>query len=557
MTSALAASRTTTPDAEVADRLISDPAFCIETFFHILNKDRVMVPFLLNPPQRKYYENLSHFDLILKARKEGFSSLIEAIFLHRCMFLENRRAVTMSHEMESTMRHFEKIRYYLKTMGLEDITFEFDMEKETGHQLTFKKTNSTYWIGTAGAKAFGRGDDITDLHLSEVAWYTNQEMLTGVLEACVPNAYRVMETTGNGMETFYRLWKEAEARDTGDKEIMSPWKRHFFAWFEDPTNVLPKPTESTYRPTSQEAQIMKAHTLSVEQMLWWRAKRAAMTDKALMPQEYPSSPDEAFLSSGRPAFDRQKLKLKREFAVKSPPLPGDQGDIEDDGAKIQFIPNAEGPLRIWKRPRPGRQYLISADVAEGVPGGNWSVGQVFDRASHEQVAVYRIRMNPGAWGRKLVELGRYYNNAVLAPENNNVGHGTIEAIKGEEYPHLLNTKELWGDDEAEKEGFPTTEKHRNQIITALRICVDNDDVYFHDPITISEMETFIQNEDTGKFEAQEGCEDDCVISAGIGVYCLNHLTVDETYRPEQRDRKDAWVSGVTTAVSRKSRTGYR
>jgi len=405
--------------------------------------------------------------------------------------------------------------------------FSVETDKANMRQITFPKTNSSYWIGTAGAKSFGRGDDITHLHLSEVAHYADQAVLTGVIEACVPGAWKVMETTANGIgEAFHKLWKESEDPASG-----SPWKRHFFSWFEDPTNKVLYGGESV-RMNEAEKRMQKQFDLSNEQVLWYRAKRAGMPDKALMPQEYPCTAEEAFLSSGRHCFDVGKVAAKKRQALASPPL--FTGYLEDDSQKIMAVSHSEGHLRAWKSPRPGRRYLIAADVAQGVAGGNFSVAQVFDRSSWEQVAVSRCRTDPGAWGRELVVLAKHYNNAVLAPENNSIGAATVEAIKAVSYPHLLKTSELWGDKEPVKEGFPTTDKHRNYCVTALRNAIDDDTVFFNDPVTLGEMETFIQNETTGKFEAQEGCEDDCVLSAGIGTYCLKFLTVDDTYREEAR-----------------------
>lgn len=544
-------------EGEARERAKNDPKWFIERFLWLVNKERKTVPFILNPPQARFYKERTKNDLILKDRKQGFSTLIEALNLHACLFFDNENAVTMAHTWDDTSIHLDRVKYFLETMGLGDMKIEVPLDKENQRELYFTHTNSRYWIGTAGSRAFGRGRDITRLHLSELAHYPDQTVVTGVMEACVPGAWKAFETTANGVgELFHRLWQEA-----GDPNAQSPWKRHFFPWWESPENVVPKPTTWTYRPTTPEAKIQKAHGLSIEQMLWWRSKRAEMADKTLMAQEHPSSADEAFLSSGMHPFDLEKLKVKREAAKKAPPADGNIGYLEDDGQKVRFVSNIEGPFRVWKMPRIGRSYLVAADVAQGVAGGNWSVAQVFDRSSWEQVATYRCRMDPGAWGRLMVNIGLFFSNAVLAPELNNHGWATVEAIKATKYPHLLRTREIWGDKEPEREGFPTTEKNRALCITALRNCIDDDTVYWNDPVTLGEMETFIVNPETGKTEAQDGCEDDCVISAGIGVYCLKFLTVDETYADRARLQKQSnfvtSLTGTTGETKRKSRTGYR
>src|SRR6185436_16687907 len=101
------------------------------------------------------------------------------------------------------------------------------------------------------------------------------------------------------------------------------------------------------------------------------------------------------------------------------------------------------------------------------------------------------------------------------------------------------------------------------IITALRNAVEDDSTFIHDMTTIDEMETFVQNEKTGKFEAQPGCYDDCVISLAIGVYCLRFLTVDETYSEDSVHKRTSPIVTRDTLTAaapnyrRGSGTGYR
>lgn len=506
---------------------LQDPKYFIESFFWLVNKDRKKVPFIYNSVQNRYYKSQSNYDLILKARKEGFSTEVEAEFLHACIFGRNENCVTMSATWPDTVIHMDRIKYFLDTMGLKDYPFTIDLDKQNQHELFFPHSNSRYWIGTSGSTTFGRGRDITKLHLSEVAHYQNQEVLTGILEACTPNARRVLETTANGVgEVFHRLWRESKDPNSG-----SPWKRHFFSWFDDPTNSMAIPYGVTFRMTDLEEKMKNRYSLTNEQVYWYRMKRNSMTDKALMPQEHPCNDQEAFLSSGRHAFNLQKIQEKKLRVV----APIRICEVYDDGKEVSVTDEMDGRFRIWKMPRKGRRYIIVGDASEGIQGGDYSRLDVMDRASWEQVATWRGHINPGEFGRLMVSVGYFYENAVLIPEINNHGWATVEAIKSEKYPHLLKTTLLWKD-EPEKEGFPTNDRTRNQIITALRNANDDDTVFINDPVTLDEMETFVQNERTGKFEAQKGCHDDCVITMAIGAYCIQFLSVDETYGSHVKKR---------------------
>ncbi len=528
---------------------LSDPRYFIETFFWIIDKERKRIPLLFNYAQEKYYKNQTHYDLILKARKQGFSTLIEAVWLHSCLTSENTRAVIISQDLDSTKRHFDRIKYFLNNMDdTEGHKVEVELDEDSQKQLKFPETNSSFWIGTAGAKAFGRGADVTHLHISEAAHFQNQEVLTAVLEACIPNAYRVLETTANGVgEVFYQMWQEAVNPD-----IDSPWKPHFFAWYEDPTNRKEIPADIHYKAGGDLGALQKKIGLSDEACYWYERKKAEMPDKALMVQEHPSNAREAFIMSGRPAFDQDKLDMKRGLC--KPPMY--VGELFDDGQKIKLKYSEHGKLKIWKTPRQDREYLIVSDVGEGVPGGDYSVSHVLDRHSWEQVAVWRGHLDPGDFGRLNVTLGYYYNNAQLLPELNNHGWATIEAIKSEEYPHLVNTKDLWPQESTNKDGWPTNEKTRAMLITAVRNSIDDDTGFINDLQTIDELIVFVLNEKTNRFEAQKGFNDDCVISYGIGMYALKHLTLDETYADRKRPQSAIMVESVTGRYRKRRGIGH-
>jgi hypothetical protein len=541
-----------TADATVLAKLEADPRYFVETFLWIIDKERRRVPLLFNPAQEAYYNAKTARDLILKARKEGFSTLIEALFLHACLFKPNVHAVTMAHTLDDTVIHLERVKQFVETMGLENTPIAPDVDKANMREISFPRTNSRYWIGTAGSKAFGRGRDITHLHLSEVAHYEDQTVLTAVMEACVPKAEIKMETTANGVgELFYKLWEQANDANSG-----SPWKPHFFAWFEDPTNRLPLPQGVPVRWNALESRMIKQYGLDDQQAYWYRQKRLGMVDQSKMPQEYPSNAQEAFLASGRHVFNLGALQKMKTRCSAAQWL----GEVYDDGQTVEFVESPEGRLKVWKHPRHGRHYLIAADTAEGVPEGDFSVAQVLDRGSWEQVAVWRGRVDQGTFGEILTALGYYFNNALLVPENNNTGWATIERIKGLRYPHLLRSSLLWPDDKNVKDGFPTNEKTKGLLITALRNSVDEQTGFVNDIVTVGELMTYVQHEDgkMGNIDTQDG-HDDCVMSLGIGIYSLKFLSVDETYQPRAQSMSAGMIVSQVAGYrgQQKGRGGYR
>ena len=60
-----------------------------------------------------------------------------------------------------------------------------------------------------------------------------------------------------------------------------------------------------------EKELIKRYQLSYEQLLWrrWTLKNKCQNDIKIFRQEYPSTPEEAFVTTGRPYLDHDKLDL--------------------------------------------------------------------------------------------------------------------------------------------------------------------------------------------------------------------------------------------------------
>lgn len=524
-------------DQAMLDRL-KDPRYFIERFFWIVDKSRKKVPFVFNHPQDFYYKAMTKADLILKSRKEGFSTLIEALWLHSCMFFENECAVTMAQNEDEMKVHKGRIDFFLETMGLADIPFKVNIDTQNQKEIYFPDTNSYYWVGSAGSRSFGRSRDITKFHSTETAHYEDQTVLTGVINACTTDARMVYETTANGYgEVFNLLWTEAT-----DRQSLSVWKPHFFGWHQDPTNkITPDPL---FRLSQDERDLQKQYNLSIEQMAWRRKKYSEQPDKQKFPQEYPINPEEAFISSGRNIFSIHDLKQMLDRCTD----PVATIDLIDNKVRVEPIFNENGKFHIWKMPDKRKSYFISADVAAGVPNGAWSVGRVFDRSTQEVVAQIRIRENPGSFGEDLVLLGMFYNWAILAPEINNVGYGTIQAIKEANYPHILRETDLWDEANKDKLGFPTTEKTKNLIISNMSMAIERKTYFDPSKISVQEAMRAVRNE-AGKMVALSGYTD-CIMATAIGLFCLKFFALDDTYRKTARNDEAMFITSIVGPAKR-------
>jgi len=213
-----------------------DPKFIIESAFRVINKSKQNVPFIFNDLQSKMYEERTTRDDILKPGQIGFSTMILAIFTVKFLLVPNAWCVCISHEQEATKRLFEKVNFFLSNLPNWLKPF-YHPTTDNRRNMVNSVMNSRFYIGTAGAMAFGRGDTIHYAHLSEISrWPESGTIATGIIRAVPlndPNTWIVKETTANGIGNFHQT--EYQRAKNGQ----SKFTPHFFPWFEHKEYKIP------------------------------------------------------------------------------------------------------------------------------------------------------------------------------------------------------------------------------------------------------------------------------------------------------------------------------
>lgn len=295
----------------------------IETGFDIIGKDGTRQPFILNPVQIEYINDLvtksptlqGIRDNVLKARQEGFSALIDAIMVCDFLIGENIGGQIISHKKEETEVLMRRVNFFIDSWLEKRGLKRSDLLKTDSQDYLEHKTKGNYlFIGTAGAKTLGRGGTLQNIHWSEVGFYPNTEILSA--ERLVSAAEQQVltgigkifrESTGNMFGDFY--YQECERARQGQ----STYSLHFYPWFKNPEYSMP--LESALNPTEEEQRLMIRHNLTPEQIYWYRRKSLEFKTRALFLREYPSTMEESFLASGVGFFDADSLKVYLDKAV--------------------------------------------------------------------------------------------------------------------------------------------------------------------------------------------------------------------------------------------------
>lgn len=106
------------------------------------------------------------------------------------------------------------------------------------------------------------------------------------------------------------------------------------------------------------------HNLSDKEITYYYTKWLSLKkDWDKLHQEYPTTPDEAFISFGSPYFDNEKIKSYLARCEE----PKYVGEIRMND-KIPVFEECDGDLSIWEKPQTYASYVIGGDTAEGLEG---------------------------------------------------------------------------------------------------------------------------------------------------------------------------------------------
>ncbi len=482
--------------------------------------------------------------LYLKARQVFVSTAVAAEFMNEVPFRAGQRALIVAHETKSAVNlysYYEQFRADYKPFR--GVIRMPALKSQTSKRMTW--TNGSYVdVGTANNLKSGRSFSLRYLHLSEFAFFANAKTLMTALMQAVPDdpdTMVVIESTANGVGgEFYRLWHEAMDPASG-----SEWLCVFSAWQDHPEYVRAVDDPAGFQRSldREELALRDRYRLTLAQLAWrrWAIQNKCHGSVDVFHQEYPSNPEEAFVFSGKPRFSHVHLSRMPVTAR------GLAGEIEVymNGPKqvITFRDQDKGSMVIYKRPQKGREYVAGADLAEGRDAGDgsignsdpdWSVLQLLDRDTGEQVAKVRSRMHPSPFADYSHLVLQWYNFAFLCPEINGPGLSYIEALLRLGYPPSRFYHRRPDPDEQfsrdaygsiDKIGFRTTQVTRVQIISALDTALREMSVLIHDPVTLQELRTFVTLA-TGKQAAQQGDHDDEVFALALANVALLHPPAD-------------------------------
>jgi len=299
-------------------KLIEDDELYCSANLKIRTKDGEIVPFEWNDAQRllhaKLEEQLQHSGwvraLVLKGRQQGCSTYVAARFYKRTSMRFGKRTMILTHLDAATQNLFGMAKTYYE---LSDPALQPAIKANSGNELSFAKLRSGYKVATAGSKNAGRSDTVQYLHGSEVAFWPNaQQIMAGLGQTVplLPGSEVILETTANGLgNLFHQMWNLAVA---GKSDFMPV----FIPWFVQQEYRRPVPAD--FELSADDAEYMATFGLDLEQMAWRQAKINTdfAGDQDWFNQEYPATPDMAFLKVGhKPLIQTLRVQRARKLKI--------------------------------------------------------------------------------------------------------------------------------------------------------------------------------------------------------------------------------------------------
>lgn len=285
---------------EFIDTKLSSKLWRLDNLYTIIDKDGNKRIMRLNSAQKKVLKKFKHNKkIILKSRQQGISTLYLAYYLDSCIFTENFSAGIQSVGQDEA----DKLAKRAELMWEE---FDPDIKELLGIKLTSNNQKGMSFSNKSILKIGNfRGDTLQGLHVSELGKIAKKypdkarELKTGAFQAVGKNNKITVESTAEGRSgLFYEMWTKAEIKSL-QKATLTPidFQAIFLSWLEDPDCTLdqkvpiPRELEEYFAALEAELDI----TLTKEQKWWYTAKKTEELGDDMM-QEYPATPDEAFMS---------------------------------------------------------------------------------------------------------------------------------------------------------------------------------------------------------------------------------------------------------------------
>lgn len=476
----------------------NDPIYFFNRYVYISHPKEGLIKFKTYPFQddcvRQFMQH--RFNIILKSRQLGISTVVAAYCLWFALFRRQKNILVIATKLEVAKNFLTKVRQMFDS--LPKWLVMPSVEQESMRYLIF--SNGSRIIAIPTGKDAGRSEAVSLLVVDEAAHIENFDYHWQGLYATVTHGGQIIViSTPLGVgNKFHLLWEGAITKQNDFNPIKLPWHvhpEHDEEWFKKECNNLGN-------------------------------------DPKAIAQELLCD----FAASGDTYFGQEEIQYLSD-------------NVKEPVSRFPTNPD----VWIWKNPIKDHQYVIAADVAMG-NSTDYSAFCVADLNENEIVCEYKGKIAPDNFADLLMEVGYFYNSAVICNERNTFGLVVSYKLRDNRYPNLYYEKyakngvyqKNYNVDPEDIPGFMTTGKTRLAMLAKLEQLIRNRKIKIYSSRFLSETKTFLWR--NNKAEAQRGYTDDLIIAMSILCY-ISNIGEDEKINEEEikymEAMKEAWSRSVT------------
>lgn len=500
---------------------------------------------LLKEIERQYNLGLPVRIIVLKGRQLGISTCTEGTLFNWTFIHPGTRSLVIAHETKASQHLFDMTKLMWEEWPFNGLYTE---KHNTVKSLAWIETRSSMSVATAKNAGSGRSFTYHAVHCSECAFWEDPERLMVGLNQSVPYKHGtivILESTANGVGNWYHEeWNRAVHGESQYVPMFFPWFMHEEYAFEN-TTLKYWELNKEERELHDEGVYFNGHRfrITLAQLAWRRhtIMNDCLGDVEMFYQEYPCTPNQAFLSTGRNVFPLERLDEHTEERV------GVRGMLINDNGRIKFVRDASGPLTVFKSP--GHDPILSKYVVAGDPTkttyGDKACIQVLNRFTFEQVAVFHMHLDAVPFAHEIMKLGYFYNTALINTEIEGPGYATIGVILDNGYPDVWQHR--WGDKAPGKVsqsfGWSTNYQRKHWAIEKVKfLLAQKGGLKIHDQLTHDQMENFVYLDNGEMGPASDRLNDDAVMALAIAV--VTTLTEAQLPHEERVDENIHDLFGV-------------
>jgi hypothetical protein len=504
--------------------------------------------------------------VLVKARQWGGSTLVQMYMFWIQQRLKKNWHISVCAQDDNAAKNVRKMyerasKEYPSVLG--SVTLQ--SYAKSPKNLQCLETGGVLGVGSINNPDQFRSYSNKMIHMTELCAWQDTPKRTGKMLASslknaiadVPYSVVVEESTARGVGNyFHEEWLAAEQGIYGTKVGKSRYYPVFVPWFEIEMyeNKIDDYVGFINSMGAYDKYLWELGA-TLENIAWYRAYKGGENKTDLeMFEEYPSTANEAFVSSGLRVYPHDLVLNARKTVtdpirictVEAKSRVGESA-LED----IKLIDTSKGNLKIWSEPqsiveigdkkyRVTNRYALFGDIGGTHKLSDPSALAVMDRfymiegGLPEIAAIWHGHLGAVQLAWLFAQVAKLYDNGLLAFESN-----SADKEKNKEGDHFLtainqlagiydnlyvrNKHDSLSQSFEPKYGFHTNTATKTMIIDRHKFALEKSEYVERHKETCNEMD-YYENTKEGKMEAQKGKHDDLVIvTAGVTWMALEYM----------------------------------